>query len=120
MWTLFYERCFYIILYQCCVSFISRHLYYQDFTIVFAAIVFAVIVCAAKICCAYIPNVSVNTKSARKGPLPEVPSADEVILRERRKDKLHESDILTSHSKDEIFNPGAKVYQLNNKIRLVI
>ena len=55
-------------------------------------------------------HVLVTTKSARKGPLPEVPSADEVILRERRKDKSHESDILTSHSKDE-FNPGAKVFQ---------
>ena len=52
--------------------------------------------------------ISVAAKSARKGPLPEVPSADDVILRERRKDKTHESDILTSHSKDE-FNPGAKV-----------
>ncbi|XP_063687022.1 tyrosine-protein kinase HCK-like isoform X2 [Bolinopsis microptera] len=52
-------------------------------------------------------SARVAAKSARKGPLPEVPSADDVILRERRKDKTHESDILTSHSKDE-FNPGAK------------
>ena len=45
----------------------------------------------------------------RKGPLPNVPSADEVIVREqRRKDKPHESDILTPHAKEE-FKPGAQV-----------